>query len=238
MIKRGAAPAYTSSPPSSPAPSPRRPPKKANRKPIIEKEIVGAQAEARKMIAEAEAEAARIIDEAQSQAQELRQKGYDDGFQEGLGQHTEQTTQALMQVEALKEAIEPEYIRLVCACVEKIIGHELLSKPDAIVGIVRNALKDATQQREINVRVHPADADVLRKNNRRLVDVLARANAIEIREDPSVARGGCIIVTELGTIDASLERQLTALETVLEEELVSGDPNADYGTSAEEEEEY
>lgn len=189
------------------------------KRPIIERELVGAGAEAKRILVEAEQEAARIVEEAQNQAEELRQKGYDEGYQEALGQYTEQTTRALLEVEQLKSTLEPDYITLVRTCVEKILGQELRLNPDAVIGIVRNALRDATQQREIIVRVNPEDAEHLRKNQRRLMDVLARASAIDVRDDPSVSRGGCVVVTELGTIDASLDRQLQALEAALDHEM-------------------
>jgi type III secretion protein L len=188
--------------------------------------VVEAKQEARRIIDEAEQQANRIRDEAEQEREQLRQQGYDEGYQEGVGQYTEQTTKALLDIDTLKVALEPEYIRLVTACVEKIVGEELKLHPESIIGIVRNSLKAATQQREINVRVNPADAEILRKNQRRLLDVLARANSIEIREDDSVGRGGCIVVTELGTIDASLERQLNAIQAALDEEFEHGDPAA------------
>jgi type III secretion protein L len=201
------------------------------RKPIIEKEIVGADKEARRIIAEAKVEAEKILEEARQEASDLRDQGYQEGHEEGLGKHTEETVRGLAEIEKLKQSIEPEYIKLVIACVEKIIGKELRTEPRAIVSIVRAALRDATQQREINVRVNPQDVETLRSHQRRLFDVLARAGSVEIREDESVKRGGCIVVTELGTIDASLDRQLAALNAALHDELnaSSDDPPPDDG---------
>ena len=126
--------------------------------------------------------------------------------------------------------MEANYISLVVTCVEKIIDDELKQNPESIVGIVRSALRDARQQREIIVRVHPQDAEALRKDERRLLEMLARANTIEVREDASVRRGGCIVGTELGTIDASLNRQLEALSTALASELADGprSPSGEY----------
>jgi type III secretion protein L len=193
------------------------------RKPIIEKEIVGAEKEARRIISDAKTEAKRIVEEARQEAVGLREQGYAEGYEDGLGQYTEKTVRALADVDKMKSALEPEYIKLVKACVEKIIGKELRSEPKTIISIVRSALKDATQQREINVRVNPQDVETLRSNQRRLFDVLARAGKVEIREDDTVKRGGCIVVTELGTIDASLDRQLAALNVALHDELHASD---------------
>lgn len=198
----------------APAPMPVR-----QKRPIIEKEVVGATQEATRIIADAEARAEHLIEEARSQVQTIRDHAYQEGREEAAAEFTQKTIELMQAYEGYKNQLEPDYVTLVRVCVEKILGQELKLNPDAVVGIVRNTLRDATQQREINVRVHPADVDILRKNQRRLLDMLARAGSIEIREDQTVRRGGCIVVTEQGTIDASLDRQLAAIEESLRDEL-------------------
>lgn len=220
VIKRGAPAFAPSSRPSVAAPQPAAPPSAAMpRKRIIEREVVGATQEAAEIRRRAEHEAQRIVDEANEQAYEIRQNGFEEGKQEALAQYTGQITTALMQVRRIEQELEPLYIGLIRDCVEKLIGQEMKLHPDAIVGVVRGALADARQQREVIVRVHPTDAEALQRNKNRLLEALARANTVEIREDATVTRGGCVVVTELGTIDASLERQLDALAAVLEAEL-------------------
>jgi type III secretion system HrpE/YscL family protein len=197
-------------------------------KKIIEHEVVDARVRGHQIVRQAEQEAARIIEDANEQAQETRQHGFEEGKQEALARYTKDITQALLKIQQMEADMEPTYIGLIRTCVEKIIDGELRLHPDAIVGVVRNALRDARQQREIMVRVHPSDAESLQKNKPRLLEMLARAQTIEIRPDESVRRGGCVVVTELGQIDASLERQLEALSIALETELTEGgsyDPN-------------
>lgn len=191
-------------------------------KKIIQHEVVGATTQARQIVREAEEQAQRILDAAEEEAQATRQRGFEEGKQEAYAKYTQDVTQALLKVEKMAEQMEPLYIGLIRSCVEKIIDGELRLHPDAIVGVVRNALRDARQQREIMVRVHSSDAEALQKNKPRLLEMLARAQSIEIRPDESVRRGGCVVVTELGQIDASLERQLEALTMALETELTEG----------------
>lgn len=202
-----------------PPPEPSRPPAPHKRKKVIDRRNVEATREAARIVADAEARANQIIEDAQEQAAQTRQHGFEEGKQEGLAQYTQQIASALMQVRQLEEEIEPSYVQLVRDCVQKIIGQELKMNPEAIVGVVRNALLDARQQREIIVRVNPADVESLNKNKNKLLEILARANAVEIREDASITRGGCMVMTELGAIDAQLERQLEALATALGAEL-------------------
>lgn len=192
--------------------------------PIIQKELVDANVEARRIRQDAELEAQQIREAAEAAASETREQGYQEGYQEGLAAYTEQTTRAILQLRKKEEALEGELIKLVRVCVEKVLSQEIKSHPEQVIGIVRGALLDARQQREIIVRVNPEDADTLKKNQRRLLEVLARANSVEIREDNSVSRGGCIVVTELGMIDASLQRQMDAIERAIEEEIREGAP--------------
>ncbi len=215
MIKRAAG-----SVPAAKSPTPRRGASaQLSRKPIIEREEVDARKKASRIIAEAEHQAQHIIEESKVHAEKIRTRGWSQGQEEGKAEYTEKITEALLALEKKAAALEAGYVALVRTCVEKILGQELKSHPEAVVGVVRNALNDARQQREIIVRVNPADADVLKQNERRLLEKLARANNVDVREDASIQRGGCIVMTELGTIDASLDRQLQAIESALDTEL-------------------
>lgn len=212
VIKRG-----------SQAPEPSHPQRMMKKRPVIGREVVGATKEAAEIRRQAEDEAQRILEEAQEGALETRQHGFEEGKQEGLAKYTQQIAQALLRVKKIEDALEPTYVGLVSECVEKIIGEAVKIDSTLIVGVVRRALLDARQQREIIVRVNPADVRALDTNRNKLLEILARANAVEIREDASITRGGCMIMTELGAIDAQLERQLEAMEAALQAELTEAD---------------
>ena len=217
VIKRGVPVAPSTQSPNSIRPSP------VGRKRIIEREVVGATQEAEEIRRRAEYEAQHIVDEARQQAAETRQHGFEEGKQEALAQYTQQITEALARVRRMEEELEPLYVGLVRDCCEKILGQELQQNPQAIIGVVRGALSHARQQREILVRINPADTEALQNNRNRLLEMLARAQSIEIREDASISRGGCVVNTELGTIEANLERQLDALAMALQDELREGE---------------
>ena len=48
-----------------------------------------------------------------------------------------------------------------------------------------------------------------------MLERCARARALQFRTDDRVGRGGCVIETELATIDARLATQLEAIERAL-----------------------
>ena len=63
--------------------------------------------------------------------------------------------------------------------------------------------------------MHPDDLKALERGRPRLLERALRAQALQFRADPSVGRGGCIVESELGTVDARLPVQLEAIERAL-----------------------
>ena len=81
--------------------------------------------------------------------------------------------------------------------------------------------------------MNPTDADQLEKSKGRLLEILARANTVEIRPDAAISRGGCVVVTELGSIDATLDRQIDALVNAVESEFKEASLGEGYGDESE-----
>src|SRR5207237_569934 len=108
------------SPPSSTVNAAPRPNKN-----IIPQEVVGATQDARKIVNDALQQAQQIREDAIAEAEATRQQGYEEGKQEGLGVYTEQTTAALLAVRQKEANLEPEFIKLVRVCVERVLGQEV-----------------------------------------------------------------------------------------------------------------
>jgi flagellar biosynthesis/type III secretory pathway protein FliH len=113
---------------------------------------------------------------------------------------------------------EREVVALAVAVARKILGRELAASPGAVVDLAAAAVAEARGRREVVLRVSPADADAIRRDEEKLAAVLHRA-PLEIREDPAVAPGGAIVDTEAGRIDAGIESQLAAVARAVEEAL-------------------
>lgn len=168
---------------------------------------------------EASQQAKQIIDDALKEAEQIREiekkKGFDAGYEQGLRQVAEVLVRFKQEKERVLSEIEPQVVMLVRKIAEKIIGKELELNNETIVNIVKQALQPVKQQKEIIIRVNPQDVEILEKNKAGIIDVLARTNDISIKPDDSVVSGGCIVETEIGTIDARLDTQLRVLEQVL-----------------------
>lgn len=182
-------------PPSRPPPAPLDP----------------ASAAAAGMIERAQGQAKAILDQAEKEAlaavEDATARGEEEGRQsaqemEGLAERLEQQLTGGLEREALEAAVG--------ACRE-LLELEMKHRPRTVVDMVAKALASARHQRDIYVRANPRDAAILREHKRQLLDVLSRARDIDIRDDAVLAPGGCLIETEVGTIDARVEIQLETL---------------------------
>jgi type III secretion protein L len=106
-------------------------------------------------------------------------------------------------------------VELSLVIAEKIVGTALRRDPRVVLSITAEAIESVRNQRELVLRVNPSDAQLLREERKALMDLLGRAGEIAVREDPAVARGGCVVETEHGMVDAQLETQLQMLKEAL-----------------------
>lgn len=171
--------------------------------------------QARAILAEAQRSAAALLEETRQQVAQGVKDAAALGQQEGFSQaeHMREQIRGLEQ-RMLKE-VEGEVVRTALKVAEELLLAELTQRTDAIVDLAVTALNEARTAREVFLRVHPSQAEVLRAQKSRLVDTLSIAKDVDVREDRKVSRGGVLIQTESGVIDATLETQLAELARVL-----------------------
>lgn len=181
---------------------------------VLKNQIVSAQTEAARILEEAEDFAAEVRREAQTDADNLRAEAYRSGTEKAVTEFE----QTLLDVREIRERVwretEQDLLRLSIRLTEKILGRELKSDKTTVADIVAAALQNARQQEKLTVRVNPADLPVVEKE----VENLARTGRVRFMDfiaDPRVSEGGCLIESEVGTIDARLETQLRVLERAL-----------------------
>lgn len=186
--------------------------------PARERVVPAAELEARRsaadLLADARAEAERIRAGAEEAAEAARQQGYDRGYQEGLARTTECLARAHAQRDELLAAAEPAAVELALRVAEKVLGREI-SDREAAVDLVAQALDAVRRAQRVRVRVAPADLELLRAEEPRLVARLAQGVTFDLCADPGTTTGGCIVETEAGSVDARLETQLAALRRAL-----------------------
>lgn len=184
---------------------------------ILDREVLAAHDGAREILAAAERDAAAIVERARAEAEAVRAAARDEGRAAGLAEWQERLA-ALAGAEArMLEEARPQLVQLALRVAEKILRQRLESRPETIVPMVEEALQAARGHvgGPILVRAHPDDAATLSGLQARLRAQGPRWESLDVLADPEMGRGGLRIETAFGTIDASVETQLRAIEQIL-----------------------
>jgi flagellar assembly protein FliH len=157
--------------------------------------------------------AAKIAEQLRS----TRQAGYQDGYRDGLvaldGFKQSFAAQTTAQIGALLRALDDELGGLqqdmarslalaATQLARQIVRAELASQPVLITKIAQEAIDTLLlSAKHITLRVHPDDQPFVAQG---AGEVLA-ARGARLLADASMSRGGCVVESDIGVIDASLE---------------------------------
>ncbi|HEV2786805.1 MAG TPA: FliH/SctL family protein [Solirubrobacteraceae bacterium] len=90
---------------------------------------------------------------------------------------------------------------------------------ERVVDAVRGALRRLVERDRVLVLVHPDDLDCIRDHTDLLVAELGGIEHCGVEADRRVSRGGAIVRTAEGEVDATLETKLGRAREVVEQEL-------------------
>lgn len=168
--------------------------------------------EARKEAVEIRKTANEVLEDAELIREEERKRGYEEGREDGLSQWSEKILQASTAREKILKEAEPQMIRMVMDIAEKVIGRAV--EKGAVVDVIRKAVAESTGKR-MTVRVHPSDLILVKEREKEMMTLIDQNQSLTFRDDESISAGGCVVETELGTVDARLELQLAAIRKAL-----------------------
>jgi flagellar biosynthesis/type III secretory pathway protein FliH len=189
---------------------------------VLNKKTLEAKVVAQTVIEEAKKEAEKIrseakglLDQVGAELTKAKERGYGEGREEGLASVTEQVVAFEKLKEEFNNNAEENIIRLVMMIAEKVIGKIVQEQGEAIKSVVKQALESALGDR-ILVKLNPADYKTVTEAESEFTAMLDRTKRLTFKEEEVIARGGCVVETEVGTIDARLETQLKAIRKALE----------------------
>ncbi|MFY7842997.1 MAG: FliH/SctL family protein [Rhabdochlamydiaceae bacterium] len=190
---------------------------KSHKAKIIPAEEMSQLLAGKEIIEKAKKERSILLKETEIECIDLKEKAKEEGFQEGLKQFNEHILRLQTMVHELQEEVMQQVIPLSLKTAKKIVGDELALSPEAIVDIVLQAMKPALQSKKVTLYVNKDDKTVLDEAKPRIKDLFEQLDVLIIQEKPDITKGGCIIETDKGIINATLENQWNALEKAFEQ---------------------
>lgn len=177
---------------------------------VVPREIAAARADAERLIAEARREAARIVDDAEQRIAARCERTAHEAREAAEADVLARLFDAVEARERNLADARHDVARLAVAAARRLLHAELELDPARIRHIVHDVLQRARRARHVTVRAHPDDIDALRASARE-----TRGPAMELEADARIERGGCVVATEAGELDARVEVRVAALARAL-----------------------
>jgi flagellar assembly protein FliH len=164
---------------------------------------------------------------AEADADALRAAGREEGLREGreealaaLAPALEALTQAAEAVQADQfrraERLEAHAVDLALFLAEKVLGGALAVDPGQVVEAVRGALRGIVERERVTVLVHPEDLELVRDAMDGVRASLGGIEHCEVQAERRVSRGGAVVRTPDGDVDARVETKLQRAREVVE----------------------
>ena len=189
-----------------------------------------AEQNVQEIIRKAQEDAARIIEEANVEQDSLKKSGYseglnkgrEEGFAAGQGEVErliERTHKILEGVMARREEIlsetEQQIVELVILMTRKVVKIISENQKSVVMANILQALKKVKGRGEVTIRVNLADVKLTSEHTQDFIKQVENIQTITVLEDSSVEKGGCIVETDFGAIDARIQSQLSELESAI-----------------------
>ena len=163
-----------------------------------------------------EQEAVAIIDAANAQADRIREEAHEQSlamFEEATEEWNRVLLKSTQEAHHQIRQQRQRMARIVISAVEKIVP---VQDPQGIYRQVLRTLSKSIQAvRYVTVRVCPEEVAHAETALRELASDSPLAKLIEVAGDDRLARGACLVESDLGIIDLSLSSQLKALRAAI-----------------------
>ena len=183
---------------------------------IIPREEFSTLLTAQEVLQKATEDATTYKAEVHVECEEIRKKAQEEGFNEGLSKFNEHLLQFDKELKKIRHEAQKSILPLALKAAKKIVSKELELHPETIVDIVMQTLSSVKQNHKIKIYINKADKEALESEKSKLKEIFDSLQSLSILEREDVNPGGCIIETESGIINASIENQWRSLESAFE----------------------
>ncbi|MFH0925105.1 MAG: FliH/SctL family protein [bacterium] len=179
-------------------------------------------------------EAKRQVEDAESKAKCIKdhafKEGYNDGYNQGIIKGIEVGKQQYQQtlaniISVLKEVVdfrnesykrsEVNLVKLAMTIAKAIVHAELKIDQKFILSIVRKALEYTLNKKSFVVKLNPLDKKNIEELKGDALSMVKGQVEVDFQTDEGINAGGCLVETDIGYIDARLDKQIKEIEEYL-----------------------
>jgi flagellar assembly protein FliH len=175
----------------------------------------------------------------EAEAAAARAAGHDAGFQAGMLEAQTQMAAGITALQSAADAVAAERDRVATAVeaaavelalriAEQALGATIAAQPEAVVDVVRGALRRLVERERVTVLVNPEDLELVRGAAEALAGELGGIESCDVQAERRVARGGAIVRTVEGEVDATLATKLARAREAVADALRNPEQAAAY----------
>ncbi|MBQ3808128.1 MAG: HrpE/YscL family type III secretion apparatus protein [Kiritimatiellae bacterium] len=173
---------------------------------------------AAEIVAAAETQAAQIREDAKAAYEEERKKGYDKGIADGKTEIAMQKLDLVDSSVAFMENVEEKMSEIVMKALKSCVAE--IGDREMVIQIVRKTMSAVIRtQRQVTLKVAPELVETVRARVSELTAAFPTIETFDVVEDPRLKGAACLLETEAGVADASVESQLAAIERSLKKHI-------------------
>ena len=173
---------------------------------------------AAEIVAAAETQAAQIREDAKAAYEEERKKGYDKGIADGKTEIAMQKLDLVDSSVAFMENVEEKMSDIVMKALKSCVAE--IGDREMVIQIVRKTMAAVIRtQRQVTLKVSPELVETVRARVSELTATFPTIETFDVVEDPRLKGAACLLETEAGVADASVESQLAAIERSLKKHI-------------------
>jgi flagellar assembly protein FliH len=204
------------------------------------------------------------LDKAKRQATDIKSNakkegydsGYEDGFKKGEDAARNEFSPFLETVQGLisdltgfrknmYDQLEREMVKMVVDLAKKVIHFEFSTRDDAVQEMIRLAVESVLDRESMVIKINPADKGYAESFRPELHHLFSEIKNITFEAHSGVERGGCVVETNFGVVDARIDKLGEQMDRILNlapaspEELVAAskvqmDPDIDVDSETQE----
>lgn len=164
-----------------------------------------------------------LVSRAQEESENIKKSAYEEGYRIGLNKADSDIEQLRTNISCFMNAkkdvfeyIAPDILEISVDIAKKIIKKEIELDPQIIFNTIIDVLKMVSKtEPKIVIRVNPQSVQFVKDTIPDITYQYGIESKISVVSDPSIEEGGCVLQTNNGIVDASIDTQLEIIKKAL-----------------------
>lgn len=177
---------------------------------------------------------AEALERLKGMQEEAYRQGYDLGRDEGqetayreksaeLTEKIRRFDHIMASIESLKTDVlkqnEASLVMLIYQIANKLAMTEITAHRELILAVLKMAAQDAQNEESLTIKLSPIDLEFLEEAKGKLGQDFEYMKKAKLEAESEIKPGGCIVATNFGQVDATIEKRLEKVWTALAEKL-------------------